>query len=88
MTKRKFRIKGISANGAVARDLFAFRPTGVSLESLREAVAAFLALCSVGKPEAMSGAFDPVSPFYYRIYSPVIFIEFYHEPGIALPNTG
>ena len=42
-TKRKFRIKGISANGAVARDLFAFRPTGVSLESLREAVAAFLA---------------------------------------------
>jgi hypothetical protein len=34
------------------------------------------------------GAFDPVSPFYYRIYSPVIFIEFYHQPGIALPNTG
>lgn len=34
------------------------------------------------------GAFDPVSPFYYRIYSPVIFIEFYHQPGVALPNTG
>jgi hypothetical protein len=34
------------------------------------------------------GAFDPVSPFYYRVYSPVIFIEFYHQPGVALPNTG
>ena len=34
------------------------------------------------------GQFDPVSPFYYRIYSPVIFIEFYHQPGVALPNTG
>jgi hypothetical protein len=37
---------------------------------------------------AWIGAFDPVSPFYYRIYSPVIFIEFYHQPGVALPNTG
>lgn len=34
------------------------------------------------------GECDPVSPFYYRIYSPVIFIEFYHQPGVALPNTG
>ena len=34
------------------------------------------------------GQFDPVGPFYYRIYSPVIFIEFYHQPGVALPNTG
>jgi Protein of unknown function (DUF3500) len=34
------------------------------------------------------GEFDPVSPFYYRIHSPVIFIEFYHQPGVALPNTG
>jgi hypothetical protein len=34
------------------------------------------------------GACDPVSPFYYRIYNPVIFIEFYHQPGVALPNTG
>ena len=34
------------------------------------------------------GAFDPVSAFYYRIYSPVIFIEFYHQPGVALPDTG
>ena len=34
------------------------------------------------------GEFDPVCPFYYRIYSPVIFIEFYHQPGVALPNTG
>ena len=37
---------------------------------------------------AWIGAFDPVSPFYYRVYSPVIFIEFYHQPGVALPNTG
>jgi hypothetical protein len=37
---------------------------------------------------AWIGKFDPVSPFYYRIYSPVIFIEFYHQPGVALPNTG
>ena len=34
------------------------------------------------------GECDPASPFYYRIYNPVIFIEFYHQPGVALPNTG
>jgi hypothetical protein len=37
---------------------------------------------------AWIGEFDPVSPFYYRIYNPVIFVEFYHQPGVALPNTG
>jgi hypothetical protein len=37
---------------------------------------------------AWIGQFGPVSPFYYRIYSPVIFIEFYHQPGVALPDTG
>jgi hypothetical protein len=37
---------------------------------------------------AWIGAFDPVSPFYYRVYNPAIFIEFYHQPGVALPNTG
>ncbi len=37
---------------------------------------------------AWIGGFDPVSPFYYRIYNPAIFIEFYHQPGVALPNTG
>ena len=37
---------------------------------------------------AWIGEFDPVAPFYYRIYSPVVFIEFYHQPGVALPNTG
>jgi Protein of unknown function (DUF3500) len=37
---------------------------------------------------AWIGRFDPVAPFYYRIYSPVIFVEFYHQPGVALPNTG
>jgi hypothetical protein len=37
---------------------------------------------------AWIGQCDPVAPFYYRIYSPVIFIEFYHQPGVALPNTG
>jgi hypothetical protein len=37
---------------------------------------------------AWIGQFDAVAPFYYRIYSPVIFIEFYHQPGVALPDTG
>lgn len=37
---------------------------------------------------AWIGEFGPVSPFYYRIYSPVIFIEFYHQPGVALPDSG
>ena len=37
---------------------------------------------------AWIGQSDPVAPFYYRIYSPVIFIEFYHQPGVALPDTG
>jgi uncharacterized protein DUF3500 len=37
---------------------------------------------------AWIGQFDPISPFYYRIYSPIIFVEFYHQPGVALPNTG
>jgi hypothetical protein len=37
---------------------------------------------------AWIGEFDPVAPFYYRVYNPVIFIEFYHQPGVALPNTG
>ncbi len=37
---------------------------------------------------AWIGQFDPVAPFYYRIYNPVIFVEFYHQPGVALPDTG
>jgi hypothetical protein len=37
---------------------------------------------------AWIGQFDPVAPFYYRIYNPVLFIEFYHQPGVALPDTG
>ncbi|MGB6447587.1 MAG: DUF3500 domain-containing protein [Xanthobacteraceae bacterium] len=37
---------------------------------------------------AWIGRFDPVAPFYYRIYNPVIFVEFYHQPGVALPDTG
>jgi Protein of unknown function (DUF3500) len=37
---------------------------------------------------AWIGQCDSVAPFYYRIYNPVIFIEFYHQPGVALPNTG
>jgi hypothetical protein len=37
---------------------------------------------------AWIGQFDPIAPFYYRIYSPVIFVEFYHQPGVALPDTG
>jgi hypothetical protein len=37
---------------------------------------------------AWIGEFTEVAPFYYRVHSPVIFIEFYHQPGVALPNTG
>jgi hypothetical protein len=40
-------------------------------------------------PEALFawiGPCDEVSPFYYRIYSPVILIEFDHQSGIALDN--
>jgi hypothetical protein len=37
---------------------------------------------------AWIGEFNEVAPFYYRVHSPVIFIEFYHQPGVALPDTG
>jgi hypothetical protein len=37
---------------------------------------------------AWIGCWDETSPFYYRLHSPVIYIEFYHQPGVALPNTG
>lgn len=33
---------------------------------------------------AWIGRCDPTSPFYYRVHSPVILIEFDHQPGIAL----
>ena len=32
------------------------------------------------------GGYDEVSPFYYRIQSPVIFIEFDHHSGVFLTN--
>ncbi|HZU06776.1 MAG TPA: DUF3500 domain-containing protein [Chloroflexota bacterium] len=35
---------------------------------------------------AWIGGYDDVSPFYYRVHSPVILIEFDHQPGIALDN--
>jgi hypothetical protein len=35
---------------------------------------------------AWIGHCDEVSPFYYRIYSPVLLIEFDHQSGIALDN--
>lgn len=34
------------------------------------------------------GEFSAAAPFYYRVHNPAIFIEFYHQPGVALPNTG
>ncbi|MDO8876209.1 MAG: DUF3500 domain-containing protein [Pseudolabrys sp.] len=34
------------------------------------------------------GDFNDTAPFYYRVHSPVIYIEFYHQPGVALPNAG
>ena len=33
------------------------------------------------------GGFEETSPFYYRIQSPVIFIEFDHHAGVFLTNT-
>jgi hypothetical protein len=33
------------------------------------------------------GAFDELSPFYYRIQSPVVFIEFDHHAGVFLTNA-
>jgi uncharacterized protein DUF3500 len=35
---------------------------------------------------AWIGACDEHSPFYYRIHSPVVLIEFDHQAGIALDN--
>jgi hypothetical protein len=35
---------------------------------------------------AWIGACDDTSPFYYRVHSPVILIEFDHQVGIALDN--
>jgi len=32
------------------------------------------------------GATDDVNPFYYKIHSPVILIEFDHEPGVVFDN--
>jgi hypothetical protein len=35
---------------------------------------------------AWIGTCDENSPFYYRIHSPVVMIEFDHQAGIALDN--
>jgi hypothetical protein len=35
---------------------------------------------------AWMGSMDEYSPFYYRVHSPVILIEFDHQRGIALDN--
>jgi hypothetical protein len=32
------------------------------------------------------GGFDDESPFYYRLHSPVILIEFDHHPGVVFDN--
>ena len=32
------------------------------------------------------GGYDDVAPFYYRVHSPVILIEFDHHPGVAFDN--
>jgi fructose-1,6-bisphosphatase/inositol monophosphatase family enzyme len=33
------------------------------------------------------GGYDEVSPFYYRVHSPVLIIEFDHHPGVAFDNV-
>jgi hypothetical protein len=35
---------------------------------------------------AWIGACDDIQPFYYRVHSPVVLIEFDHQPGIAMDN--
>ena len=32
------------------------------------------------------GATDDAGPFYYRVHSPVVLIEFNHEPGIVFAD--
>ncbi len=32
------------------------------------------------------GGYDEVEPFYYRVHSPVVLIEFDHHPGVVLDN--
>ena len=32
------------------------------------------------------GGTDDVAPFYYKVQSPVILIEFDHEPGVVFDN--
>ena len=32
------------------------------------------------------GGYDDRTPFYYRVHSPVILIEFDHHPGVAFDN--
>jgi hypothetical protein len=32
------------------------------------------------------GGYDDVEPFYYRVHSPVVLIEFDHHPGVVLDN--
>jgi len=32
------------------------------------------------------GGFDDHAPFYYRVHSPVILIEFDHHPGVVFDN--
>jgi len=33
------------------------------------------------------GGYDDVAPFYYRVHSPVLLIEFDHHPGVAFDNV-
>jgi hypothetical protein len=34
------------------------------------------------------GGFGDYNPYYFRIHSPVIFLEFDHQPGVFLANPG
>jgi hypothetical protein len=36
---------------------------------------------------AWIGAFDDESPFFYKVHSPVLLIEFDHHRGVYLDNT-
>ena len=76
--------------------------TGAQRRRLLDLVAAYVAPLPDGPREARMaeierhldathfcwiGGFDEASPFYYRVQSPIVFIEFDHHAGVFLTNA-
>lgn len=64
--------------------LYTDRLTSAHAEIWRDQVLAHLDRTYFG----WIGDFSDTAPFYYRVHNPAIYIEFYHQPGVALPNAG